>query len=73
MAIPQSTLDEQINTYFENATSWFTDAIFAEIPLTENVGIPWVLIVLILGASYFTIYFRFINIRGFLKSINVQK
>lgn len=73
MAIPQSTLDEQINTYFENATSWFTDAIFAEIPLTENVGIPWVLIVLILGASYFTIYFRFINIRGFLKSIKVVR
>ena len=73
MAIPHSTLDEQINTYFENATSWFTDAIFAEIPLTENVGIPWVLIVLILGASYFTIYFRFINIRGFLKSIKVVR
>lgn len=68
-----SSLDARINENFKNATSWFTDAIFAEIPITNEVGIPWVLIVLIIGASYFTGYFKFINIRGFFTAINVVK
>tara|TARA_R110002020_G_scaffold438960_3_gene649436 strand:+ start:1076 stop:2617 length:1542 start_codon:yes stop_codon:yes gene_type:complete len=67
------TLDEQINTYFSNATSWFIEGIFAEIPLTDNVGIPWVLIVLILGATYFTIYFKFVNFRDFGTAIQVVR
>ena len=68
-----NSFDERVNEQFENATSWFTDAIFAEIPITANVGIPWVLIVLLLGAGYFTIYFRFINFRGFLTAIKVVR
>jgi len=67
------SLDARINENFRNATSWFTEAIFAEIPITDEVGIPWVLIVLIIGASYFTGYFKCINIRGFFTAINVVK
>jgi AGCS family alanine or glycine:cation symporter len=67
------SLDAKINEHFSNATSWFTNAVFAEIPITNDVGIPWVLIVLIVGASYFTGYFKFINIRGFFTAINVVK
>ncbi|CAL67617.1 alanine/glycine:cation symporter family protein [Christiangramia forsetii] len=69
---PQN-LDETINEQFKNATGWFIDGIFAEIPLTPNVGIPWVLIVLILGALYFTIYFRFVNIKEFFTAIKVVR
>jgi AGCS family alanine or glycine:cation symporter len=65
------SLDEQINESFGDATGWFVAAIFAEIPVTDTVGIPWVLVVLILGASYFTIYFKFINFRGFATSLKV--
>jgi len=66
-------LDETINEQFKNATGWFIDGVFAEIPLTANVGIPWVLIVLILGALYFTIYFRFVNIKEFFTAIKVVR
>jgi len=69
---PQS-LDQRIDASFGNATSWFTDAILAEIPITENIGIPWVLIVLIAGAIYFSIYFKLINFRGFFTAINVVR
>ncbi|NAS32601.1 amino acid carrier protein [Flavobacteriaceae bacterium R38] len=68
---PTVTLDEKINEQFGNATQWFVDIILAEIPITNNVGIPWVLLVLIIGASYFTTYFKFINVRSFLTSINI--
>jgi AGCS family alanine or glycine:cation symporter len=65
------SLDHKINEQFSAATSWFTDAVFAEIPTTDSIGIPWVLIVLILGAGYFTIFFRGINLSGFLTAIRV--
>ncbi|AXT53230.1 alanine:cation symporter family protein [Aquimarina sp. BL5] len=67
------SLDERINDGFKNATDWFVDAIFAEIPITSQVGIPWVLIVLLFGASYFTIYFKGINFRNFWTSINIVR
>ncbi len=69
--LPNQTLDDKINESFSSVTQWFVDGIFAEIPITKEVGIPWVLIVLILGATYFTFYFKLINIRGFLLSINI--
>ncbi|MEX0290821.1 MAG: alanine/glycine:cation symporter family protein [Flavobacteriaceae bacterium] len=67
----QEGWDQRINDGFANATSWFVDAIFAEIPITAEVGIPWVLIVLLFGASYFTLYFRGINLRRFGTSIRI--
>ncbi|MDH7444498.1 alanine/glycine:cation symporter family protein [Aquimarina sp. 2201CG14-23] len=69
----QESLDQRINDGFKNATDWFVDAIFEEIPITSEVGIPWVLVVLLLGASYFTIYFKGINIRSFLTSIRIVR
>jgi AGCS family alanine or glycine:cation symporter len=70
LAVP---VDEQINTKFELITGWFVDSIFAEIPLTSTVSIPWVLIILIAGATYFTFYFRFINFGGLKTSIKVVR
>ena len=63
--IATQSLDERINEHFSNASGWFIDGIFAEIPITSEVGVPWVLVVLILGAGYFTLYFRFVNFREF--------
>ncbi len=65
--------DQKINEGFENATGWFVEGIFAEIPLTADVGIPWVLVVLLFGAGYFTIYFKGINVRGFITSIRILR
>ncbi|TSE09111.1 alanine/glycine:cation symporter family protein [Aquimarina algiphila] len=71
--ISEQNLDKNIDHVFGEATSWFVDAILAEIPITSTIGIPWVLVVLILGASYFTIYFKFVNIRSFFTAINVVR
>ena len=65
------SLDQQINQSFHEATSWFTDAILYQIPITNTISIPWVLIILVLGALYFSIYFKGINIRSFLTSVNI--
>lgn len=66
-------IDQIIDEKFGNATGWFVDFIFYKIPFSENVQIFWVLFPLILGATYFTIYFKFINFRGFITSINIVR
>ena len=65
------TTSEKIDTIFKDYTGWFVEAIFYEIPFSENFRIPWVLIVLMGGAVYFTIYFKLINFTGFGKAIKV--
>ena len=66
-------MDQKIDEAFGSATGWFVDLIFAPVPITENVGVPWVLIVLIFAAVFFTIYFKLINIRGFFTAIRIVR
>jgi AGCS family alanine or glycine:cation symporter len=66
-------LDQKIDEAFGNATGWFVDIIFYQIPFSDTVSIYWVLFPLILGALYFTFYFNFINFRGFFTSVNIVR
>ena len=54
-------LDNQINEVFAKYTGWFVNAIFYQIPITEDAGVPWVVILLLGFATFFTFYFKFIN------------
>lgn len=64
-------MDEKIDKAFGNYTGWFVDLIFYSFEIFEGVNVPWVLIVLIVGALFFTFYFKFINVRGFFTSIRI--
>ena len=64
---------EQIDITFKKYTGWFVDFIFYEIPFSDTFRIPWVLIVLIGGALYFTFYFKLINFTGFMTAIRVVR
>ena len=69
----ESTASEKIDLVFRKYTGWFVEGIFYEIPFSESFQVPWVLIVLIGGALYFTIYFKLINFTGFMTSIRVVR
>ncbi|WMI69733.1 sodium:alanine symporter family protein [Mangrovimonas sp. YM274] len=71
LTFSQQTTSEKIDAIFKEYTGWFVEGIFYEIPFSETFSIPWVLIVLVGGALYFTVYFKFINIRGFRTAIRV--
>ena len=79
LAIPMLTfaqekgLDQQIDKAFGDATGWFVNLIFYQIPFTDTISIYWVLFPLVFGALYFTVYFKFINFRGFFTSINIVR
>ncbi|WP_378183477.1 alanine/glycine:cation symporter family protein [Aquimarina sp. SS2-1] len=66
-------LDQKINEIFADYTGWFVNAIFYQIPVTSDVGIPWVVVMLLGFATFFTIYFKFINLGGFATAINVVR
>ena len=66
-------LDQKIDEHFGNATAWFVNLIFYTIPFSEHIQVPWVLIVLILGALYFTFYFSFINVKALPIAVNIVR
>jgi len=63
-------LDERINAWFEPITAVWEAIVFWQVPGT---GIPLVVIILVLGAAFFTLYFGFVNIRKFPLAINVVR
>jgi AGCS family alanine or glycine:cation symporter len=66
-------LDDKINALFQPATDLIEKIIFYSITLKEGVSIPIVMLILVIGAVYFTIYFKFINFRKFFLSFKVTR
>lgn len=65
-------LDEQVNDAFMPFASWWEGFVLTSIPVGEY-NIPIVLILLILGATFFTIYFKFPSISKFPLAINTVR
>lgn len=61
-------LDQQIDEAFQPISDFFSGVIFFQI-----AGTPFVLILLVASAAFFTIYFGFPNIRHFWTAINVVR
>lgn len=65
-------LDEQMNDAFMPVAIWWENLIFTEI-MIAGFGIPVVLILLLCGATFFTVYFGFVNIKHFPTAIQVVR
>ncbi|MGB0838415.1 MAG: alanine/glycine:cation symporter family protein [Flavobacteriaceae bacterium] len=61
-------IDQKIDQAFKPISDFFSNVIFFEI-----MGIPFVLILLVFSALFFTLYFGFVNIRRFPTAINVVR
>ncbi|MFT6146134.1 MAG: AGCS family alanine or glycine:cation symporter [Myxococcota bacterium] len=57
------SFDQQINDLLAPASSAFSDIVFFEVTLF-GVGVPVVVAFLVGAAMFFTLYYRFINVRG---------
>lgn len=66
-------LDGKINKVFEPIATFVSYWVFYSIPLTKDVSVPIVLLILIFAAIYFTIYFNFTNFKDFFLSIRVVR
>lgn len=65
-------LDEKVNDAFMPFASWWEGFVLTSIPIGEY-NIPIVLILLICGATFFTIYFKFPSISQFPLAINTVR
>ena len=63
-AFAQGEIDQRINDTIRPASDWVAGIIFSAFPV-GGVDIPFVLVWLIVAASIFTFYFKFINLRAF--------
>lgn len=63
MSVADPSIDEQINAALAPASAAFSEAVFFKISLL-GVEVPLVVLWLVGGALFFTLYFRGINLRG---------
>jgi len=61
-------IDEKINLAFKPVSDFFSNLIFFQVFDT-----PFVLILLVVSAAFFTVYFGFVNVRHFSTAINVVR
>jgi AGCS family alanine or glycine:cation symporter len=66
-------LDERINEWFAPIANWWETVVFFPIHFSDTLSIPFVLILLTVGAIFFTVYFSFINITKFGLAIKVTR
>ena len=64
--------DEQVNDAFMPIAIWWENLIFTELTVF-GFSIPIILILLLSGALFFTIYFGFVNVRHFPTAIQVVR
>ncbi len=67
--VREQGLDEKINEAFKPVSDFFSDVIFFEV----SDGTPFIILLLVASALFFTIYFGFVNIRHFRTAINVVR
>ena len=72
LAAQSQGLDDQINEAFMPIAIWWENLIFTEIMISGH-GIPLILILLLSGATFFTIYFGFVNIKHFPTAIQIVR
>ncbi|MFB0938129.1 MAG: alanine:cation symporter family protein, partial [Urechidicola sp.] len=65
-------LDEKVNDAFMPFASWWEGFVLTSIPI-GSYNIPFVVLLLVLGASIFTIYFKFPGITKFVLAINTVR
>jgi alanine or glycine:cation symporter, AGCS family len=72
LAQTDQTLDERISDAVAPVTDRIVDIVFFEVTIA-GTGLPLIVVWLIAAASFFTVYFGFINIRGFRQSLRIVR
>ncbi len=65
-------LDERINDWFMPIATWWEGTVLTTVPIGEY-DVPFVVILLVAGATFFTIYFKFPSIAKFPLAINTVR
>jgi len=70
------SIDDSVNDFFQPITDFLNTVVFVSFDFTvagEAISLPIVLVILIGGALYFTVYFKFVNFRKFGLSLDIVR
>lgn len=68
-----SSIDESINSFFQPITDAVNTVIFFNAFTYGGASVPFVLVWLILGALFFTVFMRFVNFTAFRHALDVVR
>ena len=66
-------LDDRINEWFKPIADAWVNIVLYPISFTDEISIPFVLLLLVFGALFFTIRFSFVNITHFPTAVNTVR
>lgn len=72
LAQADRSLDERISDAIAPVTERIVDIVFFEVSV-GGTGLPLIVVWLIAAATFFTLYFGFINLRGFRQSLRIVR
>ncbi|WP_340119864.1 alanine/glycine:cation symporter family protein [Pelagibius sp. 7325] len=67
------TLDARINQAVSPVTDVIAGVIFYSLPITDEIGLPLIVVWLVVAAAFATVYFNFISVRAFRHAIDLVK
>ncbi len=70
-AAATSSLDDRIQSALGPVADWLAAVVFAEMPLPGGLRASAIVIWLAVASVIFTVYFRFVNLRGFVHGFRV--
>ena len=65
-------IDETINQFFTPLAKIFSDVIFFSVSVA-GTELQLIVLWLVVGAAFFTLYLRFINVRGFMHALRLVR
>lgn len=72
-AVAEKGLDERINEWFEPISQKWGSIVFYPVSFTDTFSVPIVILLLVAGALFFTIYFSFVNLTRFGLAVRVVR
>lgn len=70
---PEKGIDEKINDWFAPIAGWWESIVLFNVPLTDTISAPFIVLFLAACGLMFTIYFSFVNVRKFPLAIRVTR
>ena len=70
---PEKGIDEKINDWFAPIAGWWESVVLFNVPLTDTISAPFIVLFLAACGLLFTIYFSFVNVRKFPLAIRVTR
>lgn len=72
LGLSAQSMGERVDAWFQPIARWWEAFVLTAIPIGE-FDVPIVVLLLVFGATFFTVYFRFPNIRRFGLAINTVR